>query len=329
MSEKGLTGLSNLGNTCFMNATLQCLSHTDELYKIISNDKNNQVSNEWCNLRNLMWSKNCIISPKRFLFSIHQYARKKNRVIFTGYAQNDIPEFILFIFECFHESIKREVNISIEGISKTPDDKIAALCYDSIKKNFENDYSEIISTFYGIHIAQIFNTDNSILNRHAEPFFILDLPIPNKINPTLKECFDLYTSFDELNGENQYFNDKSKTKIDAKRQIQFFKFPDILIITLKRFDNSLRKNNSLISFPLDNFDLSSYVIGYNAKQYIYELYGICNHSGSIKGGHYTAFVKTNQNNWYHFDDTNVHKITKLEQLQTPKAYCFFYRKKNK
>jgi ubiquitin C-terminal hydrolase len=57
------------------------------------------------------------------------------------------------------------------------------------------------------------------------------------------------------------------------------------------------------------------------------LYGICNHSGGTQGGHYTAFIKNANGKWYHFNDTFVTEVTRLEDLITSKAYCFFYRKK--
>ena len=47
--------------------------------------------------------------------------------------------------------------------------------------------------------------------------------------------------------------------------------------------------------------------------------------GGVNGGHYTAFVKNANNNWYHYNDTNVSKINKAN-IQSTAAYCFFYRK---
>jgi ubiquitin C-terminal hydrolase len=59
---------------------------------------------------------------------------------------------------------------------------------------------------------------------------------------------------------------------------------------------------------------------------VYDLIGICNHSGSVGGGHYTSFVKDN-NEWYLCNDTQIIKINDTENMITPKAYCLFYRKR--
>jgi len=99
------------------------------------------------------------------------------------------------------------------------------------------------------------------------------------------------------------------------------------LIDLKRFNATNKKSQVFVSFTLDNLDLSSYVIGYKKESYIYELYGICNHSGGVTGGHYTSFVKNANGRWYLYNDTNVQEVASLSSLITAKAYCFFYRKK--
>jgi ubiquitin C-terminal hydrolase len=139
----------------------------------------------------------------------------------------------------------------------------------------------------------------------------------------------MFTTPEILEGDNAWFNEKTGKKEDVKKQISFWNFPKILIITFKRFTpDGTNKLNYLIDFPLYNLDVSKYIKGYNAEQYKYDLYGVCNHIGGVTGGHYTSFVKNSQNKWYHYNDDAVEILQDEQKIVTPMAYCLFYRKKN-
>ena len=333
--DAGFTGLANLGNTCFMNSALQCLSHTYELnnfldsetYKTRLNDKpESLILCEWDNLRKMMWSENCTISPGGFVGAIQKVARIKDRVIFTGWAQNDLTEFLQFITECFHESICREVEMNIQGNAITNTDKLALACFKMMKNMYKKEYSEFLNMFFGIHVSKIKSLESDYLNITPEPFFNLNVPIaPEK---TLEKCISLYTATEKLDGDNKILNDKTDKKEEAEKNIRFWSLPEVLVITVKRFDNNGRKNQQMIDFPLENLDMREHIVGYDKDSYIYDLYGICNHSGGTAGGHYTAYVKNSNGKWYHFNDTNCNEVD-LGSLKSPYAYCFFYRKQKK
>jgi len=361
-NDKGITGVANLGNTCFINACIQCLSHTYELndflskgdgeYKKHLNNKPESVLLvEWDDLRKLMWSQNCVISPGRFINTIQRVAKITNRDLFTGWSQNDLPEFLLFLFDSFHSALTREVIMDIKGNIKTKKDEMGKACYEMMKTQYTKDYSEFLNIFFGIHVSvltpasqnssQYNSEDVNYLSLRPEPYMLIHIPIPSKEevnirntdkNVTLFDCFNKQCECELLEGDNAWFNEKENKKQNVNKRLLFWSLPNIMIIDIKRFITSMngrtKKNQQFIDIPINNVDFSKYVEGYAKETYIYDLYAICNHHGQIDGGHYSATIRTSNGKWYNFNDTQVTEILVNDNIisgNTP--YCLFYRKK--
>jgi ubiquitin C-terminal hydrolase len=355
-SDRGLTGLRNLGNTCYMNSILQCLSHTYELHEFLQkmsrgeihmNEKIDSILlHEFEKLHTLMWSKNCTVSPAGFHSRFQSIAKVKNYDQFVGMHQNDATEFLQFALDTFHDALKRPVSIEITGTVSNEMDKIAKSSYEMIKTMYEKEYSPIIENFFNIQVTRILDMKegrpdlSTILSIRSEPMMLINLPIPTPrfveqnhryrgiTNPalTIYDCFDFYTLPEVMSGDNQWFNEETNKKQDVARQTSFFQFADILVIDLKRFSNHYTKNYMQVDFPMMNLDLSHYVIANNGNKFVYDLYAVCNHYGGLQGGHYTACVKVGGERWMIFNDEQIHPIPE-EKVKTPAAYCLFYRRR--
>ena len=337
---KGLSGLANLGNTCFINSCAQIISHTYELNHFLSqatykkkllNKPESVLLIEWDNLRISLWKENRTNNPSKFVKIIQKLARVKGLNSFTGFEQNDVSEFFMFMIDSFHTAISREVVVGITGVVATNEDRIAVICYNMMKETYAKNYSEFIKMFFGTMVSQLISIETKEeISIKAEQYCTISLPLPEngerRNTYTLEECFKLFVEGEILSGDNAYYNEKSGKKEEVLKKISLWSFPNILVIDLKRFNSRNVKNQSLVTFPLDNLNLSEYVIGYDKESYVYDLYGICNHSGGVLGGHYTSFVKNANGKWYLFNDTTVSE-TDPSQIISSKAYCLFYRKK--
>lgn len=350
---KGITGLMNLGNTCFANSCLQALSHTYELNRFLNDEKYKKrltkkpdavLLSEWDKLRTLMWSENCIVSPGGFMSSMKQIARLKNQELFTQNSQNDVQEFLVFMLDSFHMALAREVNMTITGNVNSDKDIIGQKCYEMMRKMYTKNYSEMLNLFYGIQMSVLSelgdNDGGAVLSISPEPFSIISLSIPiveiagtgkTRI-PTLIDCFSHYCAGEVMEGDNAWFNDKTGKYQNVRRGVMYWSLPNIMIIDLKRVqytDFGPTKITIPVEIPLRGLNLSSFVNGYKRDSYIYDLYATCNHHGSFsKSGHYTATICTASNVWYAFNDETVKETEmKGDTITSNIPYCLFYRKR--
>ena len=93
---------------------------------------------------------------------------------------------------------------------KTPNiDNLAKKAYETLKIHFNNNYSDIISKFYGVQISKIIsNENNKSLSVATEPYCLISLPINNNIN-NIYDCLDEYCKYELMSGDNAWYNDKT------------------------------------------------------------------------------------------------------------------------
>ncbi|XP_034063617.1 ubiquitin carboxyl-terminal hydrolase 33 isoform X4 [Gymnodraco acuticeps] len=110
LRARGLTGLKNIGNTCYMNAALQALSNCPPLTQfflecggMVKTDKKPALSKSYQKLVSDLWHKNrpSYVVPTNLFQGI-----KAVNPMFRGYSQQDSQEFLRCLMDQLHEELK-------------------------------------------------------------------------------------------------------------------------------------------------------------------------------------------------------------------------------
>ncbi|XP_005988165.1 ubiquitin carboxyl-terminal hydrolase 2a isoform X2 [Latimeria chalumnae] len=334
-TSQGLVGLRNLGNTCFMNSILQCLSNSRDLrdyclqnsYKrdLNSSRTNTALMEEFAKLIQTIWtsSSNEVVSPSEFKTQIQKYAPR-----FVGYNQQDAQEFLRFLLDGLHNEVNHVTvrpKAVVEDFDHLPDEEKGKRMW---KKYLEREDSKIVDLFVGQLKSSLTCSECGYCSTVFDPFWDLSLPIAKKGygETSLMDCMRLFTKEDVLDGDEKPTCYRCKVRRKCTKKFTIQKFPRILVLHLKRFSEARIRTSKLtafVNFPLRDLDLREFASD-NSTHVVYNLYAVSNHSGTTLGGHYTAYCKHPlSGEWYTFNDSRVTPMSS-NQVRTSDAYVLFY-----
>ncbi|XP_047127037.1 ubiquitin carboxyl-terminal hydrolase 15 isoform X1 [Hydra vulgaris] len=154
---------------------------------------------------------------------------------------------------------------------------------------------------------------------------------PPKKTVNLNDCLDLFLQEEKLGEDDPWYCPQCKEHRQAFKKFDLWTLPKVLVIHLKRFSYNRYwrdKIDALVDFPINQLDLTNYVINKNHPRAVYDLHAVSNHFGGLGGGHYTAYgVNCYDGQWYYFDDASVTSAN-TESVVSKAAYVLFYTRRD-
>lgn len=331
----GLTGLVNLGNKCFLNSILACLSNTLKLTDYFLSSKFKEDDPEYLNRRkpeyfvvlsylNFIinaWDKNQILKPRSFVENLSKFVKK-----YYTMEQQDSHECLTYILEILHKGLAYDIDIDIKGTVKTNTDLLMKQSLENWKVFYEKNYSYIVDIFHGMFYNKISCNNCNLIENVFEPFNCISVNIPEDGSVDLKTCLDNYFCCSETINSWKC----EKCKLDGcNKMINCWSLPNYVIIHLKRFTNSGKRINTNVDFPIDDLNLTEYVSDdkQDPNNYIYSLYSVNYHSGNAKSGHYWSVCKNLDNKWYKYNDAEISEFYDINKISSNESYILFYYRK--
>ncbi|XP_055614336.1 ubiquitin carboxyl-terminal hydrolase 36 isoform X2 [Uranotaenia lowii] len=304
-------GMINVGNTCYLNSTLQALFHVPAIANWLLSDKEHRErcvdSGQECII--CAMAKTLIISQSGQGAIKPQLVYSKLRLVCKHLVpgrQEDAHEFLRYLVEAMEKCYLLRIPNSkgLEQYSKetTP--------LNQILGGYLRSEVRCMSCY---HVSTTF--------QHFEDL-LLDIRKANSI----EEALDVHFARERLE-EMQYKCEACKKRVAATKQFSLERAPFALCIQLKRFSMLGSKINKHVELR-ERLDLSPYMSQKTNRPLTYKLVSMVTHLGTTQHcGHYTAIGCTESGSYYVFDDSSVRPIN-IQNVTNTNAYIIFYELEN-
>jgi len=309
-------GLVNVGNTCFLNSTLQCLTYTPTFAEYLLDRLHSKTCKvrDFCAMcalqdhvqRCLQGDKTGqnggVISPRNItgkLRAISSHMRLGR--------QEDSHEFLRHLMQAAQKSC-------LAGLGKLP---------HSVEET-----TAVHQIFGGYLRSQVRCLKCRAESNTYDP--CLDLSVDINSSNSLLRALREFIKVDRIGGrDNKYKCSACHSLVDAEKQMTVHNAPLALTIHLKRFTYNWRRGgmdkiSKHIEFP-ERLDISPFMSQNTRKTAKpYHLYGALVHmGGGCHSGHYYAYVKNASGKWYCMDDDDVRPVS-IQTVMRERAYMLFY-----
>uniref|UniRef100_A0A8C4HD81 Ubiquitin carboxyl-terminal hydrolase n=1 Tax=Dicentrarchus labrax TaxID=13489 RepID=A0A8C4HD81_DICLA len=281
-------GLHNLGNTCFLNSTVQCLTYTPPLANYLLSKEHSRACHQsgFCMI--------CIMQNH----IIQAFANTGNAikpVSFIRDLKSKTTSFFLRLFAGAKACVKYCSNHLLH---------------------------ELIVTFV---FNLVFSVKCSICKSVSDTYDpYLDIAVEIRQAANIVRALELFVKPDVLSGENAYMCAKCKKKVPATKRFTVHRTSNVLTLSLKRFANfSGGKITKDVGYP-EFLNIRPYMSQSSGDPVMYGLYAVLVHSGySCHAGHYYCYVKASNGQWYQMNDSMVHS-SNIKVVLNQQAYVLFY-----
>ncbi|KAM5307538.1 ubiquitin carboxyl-terminal hydrolase 36 isoform 1-T4 [Glossophaga mutica] len=298
-------GLHNLGNTCFLNATVQCLTYTPPLanYLLSREHARNCHQGGFCmlcvmqnHIVQAFANSGNAIKPVSFIRDLRKIARH-----FRFGSQEDAHEFLRYTVDAMQKAC-------LGGCAKLDRQTQATTLVHQI--------------FGGYLRSRVKCSVCKSVSDTYDPYLDVALEIRQAAN--IVRALELFVKPDVLSGENAYMCAKCKKKVPASKRFTVHRASNVLTLSLKRFANfSGGKITKDVGYP-EFLNVRPYMSQSSGEPVLYGLYAVLVHSGySCHAGHYYCYVKASNGQWYQMNDSLVHS-SNIKVVLNQQAYVLFY-----
>ncbi|XP_044153805.1 ubiquitin carboxyl-terminal hydrolase 36 [Bufo gargarizans] len=298
-------GLQNLGNTCFLNSTVQCLTYTPPLanYLLSKEHSRNCQQGGFCmlcimqnHLIQAFANSGNSIKPVSFIRELKKIARH-----FRFGSQEDAHEFLRYTIDAMQKAC-------LNGYAKL---------------DRQSQATTLVHQIFGGYLRS--RVKCSVCKSVSDTFDpYLDIALEIRHSANIIRALEQFVRSDVLSGENAYMCAKCKKKVPATKRFSVHRTSNVLTLSLKRFANfSGGKITKDVGYP-EFLNIRPYMSQTNGDPVMYALYAVLVHSGySCHAGHYYCYVKASNGQWYQMNDSLVH-ASNIKVVLNQQAYVLFY-----